>query len=39
MNTKIAKQKINRVFGKNNNCTYPAAVCEVDVEYMNRQKS
>jgi hypothetical protein len=39
MNTKMTKQKIIEVFGKNINCTYPTTVCEVGEEYMNRQKS
>jgi hypothetical protein len=39
MNTKIAKQKIIEVLGKNNNCAYPTTVCAVDVENTNRQIS
>lgn len=35
MNAKIAKQKIIEVYGKNNNCAYPATVCEVVVNKRN----
>jgi len=31
----LTEQKIIKVFGKNNNCTYPTAVCAVDMDYMN----
>jgi len=38
MNAEMTVQKIIKVFGNNNNCTYPTTVCAVDVKSINRQK-
>ena len=35
MNAKKTKQKIIKVYGKNNKSKYPTTVCKVDVDTMN----
>jgi len=39
MNAKMTKQKIIKIAGKDNNCTYHSTVCAVDVKSMNRLTS